>query len=117
MALKVHGIGRLAVEPKLEKTTTGISVLKISLAFNDGFGDYQRTDFVNCVFWKGSAEAIAKHCKKGDRLSINGKIQTSQWEVEGGGKRYATEVLVTNFEFIEPREQQAQSKVDGDMPF
>lgn len=114
MALKVYGIGRLVAEPKVEKTTTGISVLKISLAFNAGYGEHQRTDFVNCTFWKGSAEAIAKYCNKGDRLFIYGEIQTSQWEKDGS-RRYATDVLVNTFEFIEGRKKDENQ--DDDTPF
>lgn len=113
MALKVYGIGRLASEPKVEKTNSGISVLKVALAFNAGYGDFQRVDFVNCIFWKGSAEAVAKYCKKGDRLFVDGEIQTSQWEVDGGGKRYSTDVVVNTFEFIENRKKDDEQSQDN----
>lgn len=118
MALKVYGVGRIASDIKLEKTNSGVSVLKIAIAFNAGYGDFQRTDFMNCVFWKGSAEAITKYCKKGDRLFIEGEIQTSQWEKDGV-KRYATDVVVSGFEFIESRKQESQNDSidDEDMPY
>lgn len=88
--------GNLTRDPELRSTNTGKQVANISMAINMG---KDKTEYVNCVAWEKTAELIAQYCKKGDRFACTGELQTRSWDGEDGKKRYATEVVVRNFDF------------------
>ena len=68
--------------------------------------DVRQADFINCVAWKKSAESIAQYFHKGDRIALEGSIQTRSWTDNEGKNRYSTDVVVDQWEF-------AQSKNEG----
>ena len=61
--------------------------------------DVRQADFINCVAWQKSAESIAQYFHKGDRIALEGTLQVRQWEDQDGQRRYATEVIVEQWEF------------------
>ena len=100
---KFIGIGRLTKDPELTTTTSGISVGKFTLAIPRRFktADGEReVDFLNCIAWRKNAENIAKYVNKGDQLAVVGTIQTRTYEAQDGTRRYVTEIVVDEFEFI-----------------
>lgn len=96
-------VGRLTRDPEMRTTTSGISQTRFTLAVNrrgtnqDGS---READFINCVAWRGTAEAIAKYLTKGRELAVEGRIQTGSYDAQDGTKRYTTDVVVDNFTFI-----------------
>jgi len=95
--MNIVGIaGNLTKDPELRSTQTGKKVVNFSIAINEG---KDKTEFVNCIAWEKTAELIKEYCSKGDRLSCSGKLQTRTWEDQSGTKRYATEVVVMQFDF------------------
>ena len=60
----------------------------------------ERTDWHRCVAWGKKAEVIAEYFTKGEGIIIEGKIQTRSWETKDGDKRWTTEIIVGNFEFL-----------------
>lgn len=66
----------------------------------------RQADFINCIAWQKSAEAIAQYFHKGDRIALEGSLQTRSWDGEDGQRHYVTEVVVDQWEF-------AQSKSEG----
>ena len=96
-------VGRLTRDPELRTTTSGISQTRFTLAVNRrtaGADGQREADFISCVAWRGTAEAIAKYLKKGRELAVEGRIQTGSYDAQDGTKRYTTDVVVDNFTFI-----------------
>ncbi len=101
---KVILIGRLARDPELRTTPSNLSVATFSLAVSRPFlpqgGANPETDFINCVVWRRQAENLAKYCKKGSQIAIEGRIQTRNYVAQDGSRRYVTEVMCDNITFL-----------------
>ena len=94
------GIGRIVNNLELRSTNNGNSVCQFTIAINEGYGDKERTDFIDCVAWNKRAEMICKYCDKGVKVAIVGKLQTDSYEKDGK-KIKTTKVLVNEITFIE----------------
>lgn len=101
---KVILIGRLARDPELRTTPSNLSVATFSIAVSRPFlpqnGGNPETDFINCVVWRRQAENLAKYCRKGSQIAIEGRIQTRNYTAQDGSKRYVTEVMCDNITFL-----------------
>lgn len=94
--------GRLTSNPELKTTPNGISVTSFCLAVDRKYqpsGEEKKTDFIDCVAWRGTAEFIAKYFSKGSLIGIEGEIQTRNFTDKNGNNRKATEVIVNNASF------------------
>lgn len=87
--------GNVCKDIELKTIPSGKRVANFSIAINEG---KDKTEFINLVAWEKTAELIHQYVKKGDRLSCVGRLQTRSWEKDGQ-KRYATEVVITQFDF------------------
>lgn len=99
-------VGRLTKDPELRYTGNGIAVLSFSLAVERNFKNAQgerETDFINCVVWRGTAETLANFAVKGSLIGVTGSIQTRNYDNNEGRTIYITEVLVDNFQMLEPK--------------
>ncbi len=96
-------IGRLTADPELQTTNSGVDVCRFSLAINRPFksqsGETQ-TDFLNIVVWRAAAQNCAKFLRKGSQCAVIGTIQTRSYEDSNGVKRYVTEIIADNVEFL-----------------
>lgn len=100
---KVILIGNLARDPELITTNNGVSLCKFSLAVQRNFSasDGEReADFLSIVVWRGQAENCYKYLKKGSKAAVSGSIQTRSYEGTDGTKRYITEIVADNVEFL-----------------
>lgn len=100
---KVILIGNLSKDPELTTTTNGISVARFSVAVQRKYSNEQgqkEADFINCVAWRTTAENLQKYCKKGDKVAVVGRIETRTYEAQDGTKRYVTEVVADEVEFV-----------------
>lgn len=107
---KIILLGRLVKEAELKSTQSGKSVAVFTLAVDRPFAaqDGKReADFINCQLWGKSAEVLARTVSKGQRVLVDGRLQIRSYSAKDGSKRYATEVVCNNFEYIE-------RKADGD---
>ncbi len=102
---KVILIGNLTRDPELATTNSGISYCRFSLAVPKRFttGGEREAEFINIVVWRGQAENCAKYLKKGSKAAIVGNIQTRSYDAQDGSKRYVTEVVAEEVEFIGSR--------------
>jgi single-strand DNA-binding protein len=94
-------IGNLGQDPELRYTQSSQAMLKMRLATTESYVNrdkerQERTDWHNVIVWGKRAEALNKFLGKGDRICVEGRIQTRSWEANDGGKRYATEIVATN---------------------
>lgn len=119
---KVILIGNITKDLELRKTQTNKSVVKFSLAINDGYGEKKVTDYPTIVAWEKLAETIVQYCSKGHKVMVEGKFKTDSYEKDGK-KVYDNYVLASNIEFLQPREEkpeaspeirQAQTTLTGD---
>ena len=100
---KVMLIGNLTRDPELTTTNNGVSLCRFGLAVqrryasNDGERD---VDFFNVVVWRAAAENCYKYLKKGNKIGICGSIQTRSYEGNDGTKRYATDIVAEEVEFL-----------------
>ena len=91
-------IGNLGQDPELRYTQSGQAVLSLRIATNDSFvnrdGERQeRTEWHSVTIWGKRGEALSKILTKGQKVFVEGRLQTRSWEDKnGGGKRYATEI-------------------------
>lgn len=102
--------GRLTAKPELKTTPSGTTVVSFSIAINrrgakDG---QQQSDFINCVAWKERAEFICKYFGKGSSISVVGELQVRQWKDDKGNTRYATEVLVSEVNFVDSKDESSK---------
>ena len=111
-------IGRLTRDPELIKTNTDLSVCKFTLAINRNFKDKdgnEQTDFIPIVVWRNQAENCAKYLKKGSQCAVTGTIQTRSYDKDGE-KRYVTEIVADNVEFLSTPKQASEIKLDDLTP-
>lgn len=100
---KVVLIGNLSKTPELAETPNGVKVAKFTIAVQRRFANAdgeREADFINCVAWRKQAENIYKYCNKGDKVAVVGSLQTRSYEAKDGSKRYITEVIADEIEFI-----------------
>lgn len=102
---KVMLVGRLARDPELRSTASGTSMTTFAVAVDRRFQrDGQPTaDFFNVVAWGKQAEVISQYLSKGRQIALNGRLQTRNYQAQDGSKRYVTEVVLEEFDFIGSR--------------
>ena len=93
--------GRLVRDPELKYGQSGMAYCKFTLAVNRMRKD-DPADFISCAAFGKTAELIGEYLRKGNNTGVQGRIQTSTFEVNGE-KRYRTEVIVDRIEFLESR--------------
>lgn len=103
MINKVILMGRLTRDPEMRHTNSGTPVTTFSIAINSGYGENQRTDFVNCLAWNKTAEFVTKYFAKGKMIIVIGRITTRSWETQDGKRAYATEVVANEVNFGESK--------------
>ena len=116
---KVVLIGRLTRDPELRYTGSNIPVATFSLAVNRNFSNQngeREADFINIVVWRKQAENVKNYLTQGSQVAIDGRIQTRSYDDQNGGKRYVTEVVADNVEFLGSKKD-GNSKGDEPTPY
>ena len=130
---KVILIGNLTKDPEISTTSNGVSVCRFALAvtrrYTNANGD-READFINIVVWRALADNCHKFLKKGSKAAVVGTLQSRMYDATDGTKRYVTEVVADEVEFISTknpdnteakREEEEVTKLepidDNDLPF
>src|SRR5687767_10254428 len=92
-------IGNVGSGPELRSRAVGTRVAKFSFApsrsYTDRSGQQQeKTEWHRCTAWERIAEIIEQYVHKGDRIYVEGSIEYSQTEDEGGKPRYWTDIVI-----------------------
>lgn len=100
-------LGRLTRDPVIKASQSGMTIARFTLAVNrlNKKGQNQEADFINCVAFGKTAEAIGNYVYKGQRLLVEGRIQTGSYTSKSGEKKFTTEISVNHAEFIEKRSE------------
>lgn len=100
---KVILIGNLTNDPELTTTNlVGISVCKFGLAVKRKYKE-DETDFFNITVWRSQGENAHKYLSKGNKAGISGSIQIRQYDDKDGKKRYYTDIVADEVEFLTPK--------------
>lgn len=97
--------GRMTRDPELRTLESGVSVTSFSIAVQRNYkieGEYP-TDFIDCVAWRGTADFICKHFRKGSMLTVVGNLETRKFTDKEGNNRKAVEVIVKDAYFGESK--------------
>lgn len=100
---KVELIGNLTKDVELTTTPSGNFVARFTIAVQRRFTNEngeREADFINCVAWRNQAENLYKYCHKGDKVAVVGRIETGSYVTENGEKRYTTDVVAEEIEFV-----------------
>lgn len=102
-------LGNLTRDPELRYTPNGQAVLNFGVATNRRYKNMstgeqvEDTQFHDIVAWGKLAEIINQIFKKGNKIYLEGRLQTRQWEAPDGSKRYRTEIIMENFVPLTPK--------------
>lgn len=100
-------IGNLVDDPKIARTTSGISKCTFRMATQRKFENRntgrREADFHNVVAWRQLAELCAKYLEKGQKCGVEGMIQYRSYDAQDGTKRYITEIVAESVEFLSAR--------------
>ena len=108
-------MGRMARDPQSRTINTqsgDMSVANFTIAV-DRTGKDKGADFISCKAFGKTADAIATYFHKGQRIAVQGGIQTGSYTNKDGVKVYTTDVIVNRWEFCESKQQEAEKKPDG----
>ncbi len=102
--------GRLVSDPEIIVTENNKKRTLITVAVPRSYknmeGNYE-TDFIRCTLWNVIAENTCEYCKKGDVIGVKGRIQTSNYEVEGE-KKYSMDIIAEKVSFLSSKKQEAE---------
>ena len=102
-------VGRLTDDPDLRYLDDGTAVVNFTIAVNRNY-DRDKTDFIDCVAWRKTAEFAADYLRKGNITAVDGKLQTRTYEDQQGNNRKQTEIRCDNIQPIEwPNDDEQQS--------
>lgn len=99
---KVMIIGRLTRDPEMRSTPAGANVTQVGLATNYVYTNQQtgqkveQVEYHNVVLWRKLAEIANQYLRKGQRVFIEGRLQTRSWDAQDGTKKNRTEIVADN---------------------
>lgn len=109
---KVQLIGRLVDDPTLRYTKSNIAVANYTIAINTGYGEKQQTDYINISTWGKTGEFVSNYFKKGQAIAIVGRLKNNNYEDKNGNKKYTTEVVTEEIQFVGDKKQEESSAND-----
>ena len=117
MLNKIFIMGRLTRDPELRHTQSGTAVASFSLAVDRDFKDKdtgeRKTDFVDVVAWRNTAEFVSRHFSKGRMAVVAGSLQIRDWTDKDGNKRRNAEVVADNVYFADSKQD---DRPEGNAP-
>lgn len=113
---KIILIGRLATDPELKYTPSGVAVTDFRIAvdrpFKNANGE-READFITVKAWREQAEFVANYFHKGRRCAVDGRLEMRSWVAQDGTKRYAAEVVAERIEFVDSQREEDRAPREG----
>jgi len=118
---KVILVGHLGADPDMRHTQGGAGVCELRVATNETWNDkagqrQERTEWHRVVVWGKLAELCSKFLSKGRLVYVEGRLRTRSWDDKDGNKRYSTEVIASDVQFLGGREGGAGRGARDDGP-
>ena len=110
-------IGRLCAQPEIKTTTSGVSVCSVSIAVDRDYkvNGEKATDFIPCIFWRGTAEFVGKYFKKGDMIAVVGSLESRKYKDKDGNNRTVWEVKADKVNFCGGKKEQDTTQTFEDV--
>ena len=112
-------IGNLTRDPESRTLSSGTMCTTFTIAVNRRFTNAQgvrEADFINIVTWRQTAELCARYLAKGRKVCVVGQIQSRSYDAQDGTKRYVTEVVADEVEFLGSREDGGMNRSRNEVP-
>ncbi len=117
---RVMLIGNVGQEPTVRYLSTGICVASVRLAttdraytMRDGTQVPERSEWHSLIFWDKLAETVERYVHKGDKLYVEGKLQSRSFDDRQGIHRTVVEIMVNNMEMLSPKTEQGNQKTQN----
>lgn len=100
-------MGRMTFDPEIKLTQNGVSVCRFAIAVDRNYksSEERKTNFIDCVAWRGTAEFIGRYFRKGSMIALTGEIQTDIYTDQNGNKRKSFDVVVKDVSFCGSKEK------------
>lgn len=111
-------IGRITKDLELKHTQNGVAVTNFTVAVERSFKNAEgerEADFIPVVVWRQQAETCAKYLGKGRLVGVSGRIQTRSYDDKDGIRRYVTEIVADEVQFLDYKDKKDDS-IDGFAP-
>lgn len=114
---RVTVVGRLTRDPEVRYTSGGMPIVQLGLAVNgrqkDSAGQWaDKPNFFDIKLFGERFERLAQHLEKGRRVGVDGRLEWSQWEVDGQ-KRSKVEIVANELQFLESKGEGGGSSFGG----
>ena len=112
--------GRLTADPELKTTPSGVSVTSFTVAVNRRFQGKDSTesqaDFITVTAWRQTAEFVTRFFRKASSICVVGSIQTRSWTDQNNQKRYSTDVVADEINFVDSKGESPAGRQPGARP-
>ena len=115
-------VGRLGSDPEVRYTPSGVAVANFNIATSEEWKDKdtgekrERTEWHRIVAWSKLGEICGEYLSKGRQVYVEGRIQTRSWEDRDGNKRYTTEIVASDVQFLGGRDAGPGVRAEGGAP-
>ena len=113
-------MGRLVRDPELRRTQSGVPVASFRIAVDRDFGNREtgerEADFIDVVAWRQTADFCNRYLGKGRTVAVEGSLQNRSYDAQDGTKRYITEVVADEVEFVGGNPNSSNQYNPGDVP-
>lgn len=116
-------MGRITADPELKHTQSQVAVTSFTVAVDRAYqpkgAEQRQADFINIVAWRQTAEFVCRYFRKGQRIALQGSLQSRSYTDKDGNKRTAYEVVADNVFFAESKNSSGPatgSRYDSQVP-
>jgi single-strand DNA-binding protein len=109
-------IGRLATDPELKFTPSGVAVCSFRIAVDRPYtsqSGQRETDFITVKVWREQGERVANWMAKGRLVAVEGRLEIRAWTAQDGTKRSTAEVVADNVRFLDRPPQQGEQPAEA----
>jgi single-strand DNA-binding protein len=108
MLNKVQLIGNLGQDPEIRSTNNGTTVATLSVATSHNYKDksgnrQENTEWHRVIVWDKTAEFCGNYLSKGNKVYIEGRLQTRKWQDKDGNDKYTTEIIASTVQSLTPK--------------
>ena len=117
---RVFLIGRLTRDPELRYTGNNTPVASFTVAVDRTFTNQsgeREADFIPVVIWRKQAENVKNYIGKGSQVAVEGRLQVRSYDDQNGQKRYVTEVVADNVQFLDTKASRENRQAGFDNNF
>lgn len=112
-------VGNLAADPESRTTQSGIAQCTLRIAVQRRFANQQgvrEADFFTVICWRQTAEFCSRYLSKGRKIAVEGSLQTRSYDAQDGSKRYVTEIVADDVEFLSSVQDNNQARQNEAVP-